>query len=147
LIAQLQSGDHVTVFPEGTTTAGDRVLPFHAALFQSAIDARTPVVPLALRYCDTEGRSSRAPAYDGDVTLLQCLLSIVRAGGLVAEVRILAPLGSAQADRRHLSARCHHAIAWQLGHAGPDVPTPSPSAGPTGHRASGIPGDPQAASL
>lgn len=147
LIARLQSDSRVTVFPEGTTTAGDRVLPFHAALFQGAIDAGVPVVPFALRYVDAEGNASRAPAYDGDVTLLQCLLSIVRAGGLAAEVRILAPLDSTLADRRHLSARCHHAIAWHLGHAGPSAEkaTPSPSDAPTGHRASEIPDDPQVA--
>lgn len=148
MLARLQAGTHVTVFPEGTTTAGDRVLPFHAALFQSAIDARMPVVPLVLRYLDADGQPSRAPAYDGDVTLLQCLLAIVRAGGLAAEVRILAPLDSALADRRHLAARCHHAIAWHLGHAGMSdaMSTPSPSAAPTDRRASEIPGDPQVAS-
>lgn len=140
------AGTHVSVFPEGTTTAGDRVLPFHAALFQSAIDAGVSIVPLALRYVDPAGNLSRAPAYDGDVSLLQCLLTIVRSGGLAAEVRILAPLDSAQADRRHLAARCHHAIAWHLGHADPpeEKAIPSPSDAPTDRRASEIPGDPQA---
>lgn len=149
MVAQLQAGAHVTVFPEGTTSAGDRVLPFHAALFQGAIDARMPVLPLALRYLDADGQPSRAPAYDGDITLMQCLLAIVRAGGLVAEIRILSPLDSTLADRRHLAARCHHAIAWHLGHAGMPADTiiPSPSAVPTGHRESEIPGDLQGASL
>jgi 1-acyl-sn-glycerol-3-phosphate acyltransferase len=146
MVVQLQAGTHVAVFPEGTTSAGDRVLPFHAALFQGAIDAGVPVVPLALRYLDAEGNVSRTPAYDGDITLLQCLMSIVRSCGLVIEIRVLPPIDGAASDRRHVAARSHHAIAWQLGHAGPDVPTPSPSAVPTGRRASGIPGDPQAAS-
>lgn len=143
MIAQLRDGVPVTVFPEGTTTAGDRVLPFHAALFQGAIDARVPVVPLALRYVDATDNRSPAPAYDGDVTLWQCLVSIVRAGGLAAQVRVLAPLDSAAADRRHLSARCHHAIAWHLGHAA--AITPSPSAAPSGRMESGIRGDPRGA--
>ena len=146
MLAELGSGAHVAVFPEGTTTAGDRVLPFHAALFQGAIDAAVPVVPLALRYVDAAGRSSRAPAYDGEVTLGQCLLAIARAGGLTAELRILAPLDGASADRRHLASRCHHAIAWHLGHAAAAAPaTASPLAGPTGRRESETLGDPQVA--
>ena len=146
MVVQLQAGTHVAVFPEGTTSAGDRVLPFHAALFQGAIDAGVPVVPLVLRYVDAAGNASRAPVYDGDITLLQCLMSIVRSGGLAVEIRVLPAIDSAAIDRRHLAAHCHHAIASQLGHAGSPVPIPSPSAVPTGHRASGIPGDPQAAS-
>jgi 1-acyl-sn-glycerol-3-phosphate acyltransferase len=142
MVAQLRAGAHVAVFPEGTTTAGDRVLPFHAALLQGAIDAGTPVVPLALRYVDAAGRPSRAPAYDGDVTLWQCLLAVVRASGLCAQVRVLAPLDSNAADRRHLSSRCHHAIAWHLGHAA--ALTPSPSAAPSGRTESGTPADPRA---
>jgi len=38
------------VFPEGTTTAGDRVLPFHGSLLEPAIAAGVTVYPAALRY-------------------------------------------------------------------------------------------------
>ncbi len=115
MIGQLQSAVHVAVFPEGTTTGGDRVLPFHAALFQSAIDAAVPVVPLALRYTDHAGNPSRAPAYDGDVTLWQCLRAIARAEGLTADLRVLEAIMTQSAGRRELSAQCREAIAWHLG--------------------------------
>ena len=35
----LESGTVVAICPEGTTSHGDRLLPFHAALFQPAVDA------------------------------------------------------------------------------------------------------------
>jgi 1-acyl-sn-glycerol-3-phosphate acyltransferase len=143
MIADLRAGTPVAVFPEGTTTGGERLLPFHAALFQGAIDAGVPVMPLALRYLAADGRPSRAPAYDGDVTLWESLREIVRSAGLTAQLRVLAPLPSADLDRRHLAARCHQTIAFHLGHsdamAGGE-PIASPSAGPTGRRASGTPG-------
>jgi 1-acyl-sn-glycerol-3-phosphate acyltransferase len=132
MIAALRDGAHVAVFPEGTTTDGSRLLPFHAALFQSAIDAGTPVVPLALRYVDAAGRPNRAPAYDGDVTLWQCLRAIARAQGLTVRIEVLAPLDTHSCDRRHLAAHCHRAIAARL-----DETTPSPTASPPDHRASG----------
>jgi 1-acyl-sn-glycerol-3-phosphate acyltransferase len=144
IVAELRKGTHVAVFPEGTTSDGERLLPFHAALFQSAIDAGVPVVPLALRYVAADGRPSRAPAYDGDLTLWQCLRAIVRAGGLRAQLRVLAPLSSGATDRRHLAARSHRAIACHLGHAldATGDLTASPSAAPPGRRASGTPGGP-----
>jgi 1-acyl-sn-glycerol-3-phosphate acyltransferase len=143
IVAGLRAGTPVAVFPEGTTTGGERLLPFHGALFQGAIDAGAPVVPLALRYLAPDGLPSRAPAYDGDITLWQSLLAIARADGLTAQLRVLAPLPSADLDRRHLAARCHRSIAFHLGHG--DAMTDggaiaSPSAAPSGRRASGTPG-------
>jgi len=40
----------VLVFPEGTTTRGERVLPFKRGIFGAALRASVPVVPVALRY-------------------------------------------------------------------------------------------------
>jgi 1-acyl-sn-glycerol-3-phosphate acyltransferase len=115
MIDRLEANLQVAVFPEGTTTGGDQVLPFHAALFQSAIDADAAVIPLALRYADGAGHPSRAPAYDGDVTLLDCLWAIARTDGLTADLRVLETVDSARGDRRELALQCRAAIAWHLG--------------------------------
>src|SRR5579871_3432168 len=41
VIAQaLRGGQTIGIFPEGTTSEGDVLLPFHAALFQPAVDAQ-----------------------------------------------------------------------------------------------------------
>ncbi len=42
----------VLSFPEGTTTIGDQVLPFHRGTFGIAQRLGIPVVPVALRYAD-----------------------------------------------------------------------------------------------
>jgi len=112
---RLRSGIHVAVFPEGTTSGGDRVLPFHAALFQSAIDASALVIPVVLRYADRYGNPSRAPVYDGDITLWQCLRAIARADGLTADLRVLEAVDAAAAERRALATHSRAAIAWHLG--------------------------------
>lgn len=46
----LREGASVLNFPEGTTTAGDTVLPFKRGMFGLAAIAEVPVVPVALRY-------------------------------------------------------------------------------------------------
>ncbi|HZY18505.1 MAG TPA: lysophospholipid acyltransferase family protein [Ramlibacter sp.] len=48
--SRLQAGASVCVFPEGTTSDGRRVLPFHNAAFDAAIAAGVPVRVFALRY-------------------------------------------------------------------------------------------------
>ena len=116
LVQHLGDGHLAALFPEGTTSAGTEVLPFHGALFQSAIDAGVPVSPVALRYRDERDNPSLAPAYIDDVSLGQCLWSIASSTGLVVEVRMLPSHDSRETDRRHLSAHCHHAISVALRH-------------------------------
>jgi lyso-ornithine lipid O-acyltransferase len=45
-----ERGVSVLVFPEGTTTTGDRVLPFKRGSFGAALHAGVPIVPVALKY-------------------------------------------------------------------------------------------------
>lgn len=131
----LRRGSVIAVFPEGTTSDGSQVLPFHSALFQAAIDVGAPVTPVALRYLDGNGGRSSAPAYVGDTSLMACLWSIARAGGLTASVETEAPLPSAGHDRRTLAAQLHRHIAHRI--------TPSRPVPPGAHKAAGMPADPQ----
>lgn len=92
-IATLLEADHnVAVFPEGTTSDGTQVLHFHAALLQPAIECGRPIQPLSLRYQGPDGRISLAPAYIGDMSLGQSILTIIAAPRLVARVEIFAPI-------------------------------------------------------
>jgi 1-acyl-sn-glycerol-3-phosphate acyltransferase len=106
----LADGRRVAVFPEGTTTDGSRVLPFHAALLQAAIDAAVTVYPLALSYHDAAGRRCAAAAYVGDTTLWQSLRSIAVARVIEARVKVLAPVSANACTRRELAARLHAPI-------------------------------------
>lgn len=70
----LRNGDRIAVFPEGTTSDGRVLLPFHANLLQAAISANVPVQPAALRFVDkASGQPSYAPRYIDDDTLLSSL--------------------------------------------------------------------------
>src|SRR6185295_16037591 len=48
----LRQGQTLAVFPEGTTSDGHGLLPFHANLLQAAVATSTPVQPVALRFSD-----------------------------------------------------------------------------------------------
>ncbi len=114
LVAHLKEGRLVSVFPEGTTSDGHDVLPFHGALFQSAIDAGTTITPVVLRYTNGSGCHSAAADYIGDTSLLECFWSIACASSLVIQLEILAPIASDGRDRRHLAAHVHQVVAQNL---------------------------------
>lgn len=70
MAASLRAGDVLAVFPEGTTSDGRSLLPFHANLIEAAIVANVPVQPVALQFIDrTTGQPSFAPCYIDDDTL------------------------------------------------------------------------------
>ena len=55
----IQKGDGIIIFPEGTSTAGQEVLPFHSSLFDFPARANFPVHTFTLRY---ETRNAKLPA-------------------------------------------------------------------------------------
>lgn len=111
---RLRQGWQVAVFPEGTTSGGGAVLPFHGALLQGAIDADCCVQPLALHYLDEGGGASTAAAYCGDTTLLQSLRRIAVMPRLDARLDVLPPLDGRGAERRALAAQAEAAIGQAL---------------------------------
>ncbi|MDB5998531.1 MAG: hypothetical protein JWP52_230 [Rhizobacter sp.] len=111
----LRQGQTLAVFPEGTTSDGRALLPFHANLLQAAIVTQAPVQPIVLRYSDATANPSLVPAYIGDMTLLQSVLLIIRADGLRVRVQRLAPQASAHAERRELAARLRALMESALG--------------------------------
>ena len=110
----LASGDTVAVFPEGTTSDGHALLPFHANLLQAAIATETPVQPVALHFCDAQHAVSPAAAYVGDTSLVQSLWWVVNARGLRVHVTWLPALGSRHLDRRALAGHLRSQIEQTL---------------------------------
>lgn len=110
----LRGGDTVAVFPEGTTSDGERLLPFHANLLQAAVATATPVQPVALRYADAVHAASPAARFVGETTLAQSLWALACADRLAVHVSILSAQATAHADRRALAAHLREGIAQAL---------------------------------
>lgn len=116
----LREGEVVAAFPEGTTSDGRSLLPFHANLLQAAISTAAPIQPVALRYSDASGAVSRAVEYVGDTTLMASVWRIARGQGVVARVTLLPPRASADAERRAFAQLLRADIAAGLGLATPE---------------------------
>ena len=108
----LRAGDVLAVFPEGTTSDGVGLLPFHANLLQAAISARAQIQPVAIQYLDrATGRASREPAYIGDDHLIGSIWRVLRASDLRVVVSFAEPQGDAGRDRRQWAADAREVIA------------------------------------
>jgi 1-acyl-sn-glycerol-3-phosphate acyltransferase len=134
--AAMTAGETLLIFPEGTTSEGAGVLPFHPRLFAIVQQPGLGIQPVALAY-----RSGDAPppvrciAFVDDQTLFANLWRLLRHPDLVAEVRFLEPLQVEPVDdRRRLARRARAAILATLGlpeQAGLDIqvrPRPRPRA-------------------
>lgn len=132
MLAALQAGDPVGVYPEGTTTDGTWLRHFHSSLLQPAVATGASVCPVSFRYLDADGRLSSAPAYVDQLTVLDSLLNIVAMPEIHAVMTFLPPIPAAGKNRRELARAAEEAIASALSLALPRRPP-------------GIPGGPPAA--
>lgn len=104
LVPHLREGGSITVFPEGTTGDGARVLPFHARLFAAAVESGCNVQPVALRYGRAQDGSNIAP-FIGDDDLVSHLWRVLREPQLRAELHYAAPLRGSDRDALADAAR------------------------------------------
>ncbi len=84
----LKRGQVVAVFPEGTTSDGLALLPFHGNMIQAAISAGSPVQPVALSFLDARTRAvNLSPGYVGDDTLMGSVWRTLTGPAITAVVR------------------------------------------------------------
>ncbi|OUT79464.1 MAG: hypothetical protein CBB82_01355 [Betaproteobacteria bacterium TMED22] len=93
----------VCVFPEGTTTSGDRLGAFHPSIFQPAVGIGVKVLPVAIRYLDEKSNPTTKPAYVGNMTLMSSLDRIIIEPIIFAEVTFLKPIDSQGSQRHYIS--------------------------------------------
>ncbi len=115
IAASLVAGQTVAIFPEGTTSTGHGLLPFHANLLQAAIAAAAPIQPLALRFSESARAVSEAVEFVGRTTMLESLWGTACGDGVVVRLVFLPPRDPAGADRRELAALLRADIAAALG--------------------------------
>lgn len=91
MIPHLRSRGTVVLFPEGTTTDGTHVAPFHSRLFSAALEASCPVQPVTLQYSLSPGGERVAP-FIGDDSLIAHILRLLRVRELEVQVRYGPPI-------------------------------------------------------
>jgi 1-acyl-sn-glycerol-3-phosphate acyltransferase len=107
----LKSGEVVAVFPEGTTSDGVSLLPFHANLIQAAVAAGAPIQPVALSFVDSATREvSLTPCYIGDDSLVASVWKTLSGPPVTAVVSYGEPQTAQGRDRRSWAADLRSAV-------------------------------------
>ena len=111
-IEELLCGDlPVVLFPEGTSSDGSQVLPFHPSLFASAIRASAPITAAAIAYAADEVEESEL-TYWGDKVFAPHLFRTLSVKRLSINIEF-AHQGQVFTDRKQ-AARMMHAGVVQL---------------------------------
>lgn len=120
-LGRLSKKSSICIFPEGTSTRGDILLPFHANLFQVSIENNKAVTPLAITY-KIDGKFTDIPAFIGKDTLVGSISKIILSKKITANLVFLRPIKTNGQDRRSLAIKSHHAIAKIISSSAPHTP-------------------------
>lgn len=97
LRARLSQGDHMALFPEGTSTDGQRVLSFKSSLFgvffTPELEGRAFIQPVAIIYRPAEDQPAKLYAWWGEMDFAAHFLAMLgRSVGGVVELNFLEPV-------------------------------------------------------
>lgn len=111
-------GDAVGLFPEGTTSEGFELRPFHASLFEPARSAGVDIQPVAMRFLQ-HGKRSGFAAFVGEESLVANLWRVLGTTGLAVEVVFLPAVPTRHENgepftRLELARQAREAILPQL---------------------------------
>jgi len=104
--ARLREGYSVAVFPEGGASLGEDILPFKPSVFEAAIRAGRPVVPVSIVYHDRERPS--VACWKGE-SFLTHILRLLKHPRLEATLFVHEPITPLD-DRRALANAAWEAI-------------------------------------
>jgi len=87
MIERLKQPIPILLFPEGTSTDGSQLLPFHPRLIDPATSTGKQITTAAVRYVLEDGTPEKELCWYGDESFTTHLLKVLGVAGFSAEVR------------------------------------------------------------
>lgn len=113
----LKDGFDVVLYPEATSTNGKALRKFRKSLFQIAIEANRPILPLCIKYTEIDGKPISDANRDficwyGDMTFVPHFLKVLTLKNVKVEITVLDEIKlTADCDRKSLSNRAFEIIS------------------------------------
>ncbi len=107
----LKQNSMVIAFPEGTTTRGDVVLPFHASLFQAALLTKAAIQPVALQYL---GEAKKLAPFIGEDSFVPHLIKVLSLNKVEVQVDVLPEISTVSKTRHSISCEARSVILGAL---------------------------------
>jgi 1-acyl-sn-glycerol-3-phosphate acyltransferase len=131
----LQQGFRVVLYPEGTSTNGERVLPFKKTLMTAAAGTGIPIQPMVVNYRRVNGEPMGHKWRDyvcwyGDQTFMPALLRVLSLKSVEVEIEFLPQiLVRSEEHRREIAALVQKAIVEKY----TKIPLPPGEVSPYAH--------------
>ncbi|MCC6231459.1 MAG: 1-acyl-sn-glycerol-3-phosphate acyltransferase [Verrucomicrobiales bacterium] len=109
----VESGTVVALFPEGTSSGGDDILPFRSSLLEPAASRGWPVTPAWVHYELEDGVVSEDVAYWREMTFFPHFLNLLAKRSVLGRVRYGAPIRGVS-DRKELTRRLHGEVSRMM---------------------------------
>src|SRR5439155_18547718 len=106
----LHAGGLVVLFPEGTSSGGDTILPFKSSLLEPAARHVHPVTTGLIQYELADGNASEEVCYWKDMTLVPHLINLLSKRSIRASVHFTR-IRRASRDRKKLARLLHQQIS------------------------------------
>lgn len=98
----LKHGFNIVIFPEGTSTNGQKMLPFKKSLLMSAVESQRDIVPVAIKYMSIDGipfskENADTVCWYGDMTFADHLMGLWKHKSIKVQVEFMPPISTKQA--------------------------------------------------
>lgn len=131
IAAKLREGENVLIFPEGTSTNGEEMLPFQSAPFAAPLRTHSPIVPITLSYKTIDHQPVTSANRDrvywyGDMEFFGHFWNLLALKCLEVSVQIHPAIDTTlykndSHSRKHLTQVCHDRISGETGRIPPRV--------------------------
>ncbi|MGH7772659.1 MAG: lysophospholipid acyltransferase family protein [Candidatus Binatia bacterium] len=121
---KLRQNANVLIFPEGTSTNGESLLPFQSAPFAAALRARAPVAPVTLTYRGVDHRPLSSANRDlvywyGDMEFVSHFWNLLALQSIEVSVKIRPEIETSlyrnsSLGRKQLSQACHDSVSGRM---------------------------------
>ena len=109
MVPVVNAGVPVTLFLEGTSSDGERVLPFRSSLLAPALEHGWPVCPAWIHYGLAEGSVADEVCYWRDMTFVSHFLNLLSKRRIQAFVSFGSPI-TEQMDRKEMARELHSRV-------------------------------------
>jgi 1-acyl-sn-glycerol-3-phosphate acyltransferase len=110
----LKNQDNVCLFPEGTTTEGNEVLPFKSSIIQAAVNANATLWPVVIYYPLPNKSPNIKMAFAGETSMLESMLQILNMRNPMVTLHFLRPIDCNGHTRQSVSNLAFEQIKTQF---------------------------------
>lgn len=121
MLERLDEGLPLIIFPEGTSSRGENILPFKSSFFEIFLKRDIRIQPFTISLLEVDGKPASTPAlrdlyaWYGDMDLEPHLWSFAKSKGAVVKITFHEPVKSLSYDnRKTLCADCYEAVVKGL---------------------------------